>query len=131
MLGRVENTFIDEIRFANRPFADWNKTEKKSKLLEVFSKFDPDVVALLDKVEEDTLKVWELLDMEPLPTWVNEKLALLGDAAHPYLPRKSSYSTLRYLKDWQLMIHVYRPGPRCWPSHGRCSGSCRCPAPGD
>lgn len=49
-------------------------------------------MALLDKVEEDTLKVWELLDMEPLPTWVNEKLALLGDAAHPYLPRKSYFA---------------------------------------
>ncbi|KAB2578789.1 FAD binding domain containing protein [Lasiodiplodia theobromae] len=67
---------------------DWNKTGKKSKLLEVYSKFDPDVVALLDKVDEETLKVWELLDMEPLPTWVNEKLALLGDAAHPYLPHQ-------------------------------------------
>ncbi|OJD34917.1 salicylate hydroxylase [Diplodia corticola] len=67
---------------------DWNKTGRKSKLLEVFAKFDSDLVALLDKAEEDTLKVWELLDMEPLPTWVNEKLALLGDAAHPYLPHQ-------------------------------------------
>ncbi|KAL1636380.1 hypothetical protein SLS58_009873 [Diplodia intermedia] len=67
---------------------DWNRVGRKSKLLEVFNKFDPDLVTLLDKAEDDTLKVWELLDMEPLQTWVNEKLALLGDAAHPYLPHQ-------------------------------------------
>ncbi|KKY16308.1 putative fad binding domain protein [Diplodia seriata] len=67
---------------------DWNRAGRKSKLLEVFNKFDPDLVTLLDKAEDDTLKVWELLDMEPLQTWVNEKLALLGDAAHPYLPHQ-------------------------------------------
>lgn len=59
--------------------------------MDVYSKFNPDLVALLDKAEEDTLKVWELLDLDPLPTWVNDKLALLGDAAHPYLPRKLPY----------------------------------------
>lgn len=35
-----------------------------------------------------SLKVWKLLDMEVLPNWVKGKLALLGDAAHPFLPRK-------------------------------------------
>lgn len=74
---------------------DWNKSGKKSRLLEVYGKFDPDLVALLDKADEETLKVWELLDLEPLPTWVNERLALLGDAAHPYLPRKHHLPFLR------------------------------------
>ncbi|EOD51303.1 putative fad binding domain protein [Neofusicoccum parvum UCRNP2] len=67
---------------------DWSKTGNKGRLLDVYSKFNPDLVALLDKAEEDTLKVWELLDLDPLPTWVNDKLALLGDAAHPYLPHQ-------------------------------------------
>jgi len=26
--------------------------------------------------------------MEKLPTWINNKLALLGDAAHPFLPHQ-------------------------------------------
>jgi len=26
--------------------------------------------------------------MEKLPTWINDKLALLGDAAHPFLPHQ-------------------------------------------
>jgi 2-polyprenyl-6-methoxyphenol hydroxylase-like FAD-dependent oxidoreductase len=45
-------------------------------------------VALLDKAEAKSLKAWELLDMDVLSTWVNDRLALLGDAAHPFLPRK-------------------------------------------
>ncbi len=29
---------------------------------------------------------WALYDREPLPTWSNGRLTLLGDAAHPMLP---------------------------------------------
>src|SRR5439155_9930521 len=29
---------------------------------------------------------WGLYDREPLPTWTNHRLSLLGDAAHPMLP---------------------------------------------
>jgi salicylate hydroxylase len=29
---------------------------------------------------------WALYDREPLPTWTNGRLTLLGDAAHPMLP---------------------------------------------
>ncbi|KAK8163251.1 hypothetical protein BC567DRAFT_200667 [Phyllosticta citribraziliensis] len=60
----------------------------KSKLLEIYKSFDPDMIALLDKAHEETLKVWELLDLLPLETWINERLALLGDAAHPFLPHQ-------------------------------------------
>jgi 2-polyprenyl-6-methoxyphenol hydroxylase-like FAD-dependent oxidoreductase len=57
-------------------------------LLEVYKDFDPSLLALLDKAEAASLKVWELLDMDVLPTWVDGRLALLGDAAHPFLPRR-------------------------------------------
>lgn len=39
------------------------------------------------KVDPAELKVWQLLDMKNLDTWVNQKLALVGDAAHPFTPR--------------------------------------------
>jgi 2-polyprenyl-6-methoxyphenol hydroxylase-like FAD-dependent oxidoreductase len=54
----------------------------------VYKSFDPALVALLAKAEGGSLKVWELLDMDVLPGWVNDRLALLGDAAHPFLPRE-------------------------------------------
>ena len=58
------------------------------KMLEVYKDFDEDAQLLLSKADPSTLKVWKLLDMDKLPTWTNNKLALLGDAAHPFLPRK-------------------------------------------
>jgi len=57
-------------------------------LLNVYKKFDPSLLALLDKADANSLKVWELLTMDDLPTWTKGKLALLGDSAHPFLPRK-------------------------------------------
>lgn len=57
-------------------------------LLKVYENFDPALVNLLGKADASSLKVWELLDMEVLPSWTQDRLALLGDAAHPFLPRK-------------------------------------------
>jgi 2-polyprenyl-6-methoxyphenol hydroxylase-like FAD-dependent oxidoreductase len=42
------------------------------------------------KADPATVKVWQLLDMEKLPSWTSGKLVLLGDAAHPFTPRKST-----------------------------------------
>jgi 2-polyprenyl-6-methoxyphenol hydroxylase-like FAD-dependent oxidoreductase len=36
----------------------------------------------------DTVKLWPLLSLNPLPAWVKGKMVLIGDAAHPMLPRK-------------------------------------------
>jgi 2-polyprenyl-6-methoxyphenol hydroxylase-like FAD-dependent oxidoreductase len=69
--------------------SDWQNQGNLSKMLEVYRDFEPAVLKLLGMADEDTLKVWELLDMEQLPTWTEEKLVLIGDAAHPFTPRKS------------------------------------------
>jgi 2-polyprenyl-6-methoxyphenol hydroxylase-like FAD-dependent oxidoreductase len=66
----------------------WNNQGNHEKMLKVYKDFDPAVLALLKKADAETLKVWKLLDMDVLPTWVNERLALLGDAAHPFLPHQ-------------------------------------------
>ncbi|KAJ2993393.1 hypothetical protein NUW58_g1855 [Xylaria curta] len=67
---------------------DWNSVANKDKLMEVYTKFDESLLALLSKADADTLKVWELLDLDSLSTWVCDRLALLGDAAHPFLPHQ-------------------------------------------
>lgn len=72
----------------SRATGDWNNTTSKSKLLEVYKDFHEDIRAVLEKVDEESLKVWELIDMSPLSTWVCNKLALIGDAAHPFLPHQ-------------------------------------------
>jgi 2-polyprenyl-6-methoxyphenol hydroxylase-like FAD-dependent oxidoreductase len=71
--------------------SDWQNQGNKDKMLEIYKDFEPAVLKLLSMADEETLKVWELLDMEQLPTWTHEKLVLIGDAAHPFTPRKCRY----------------------------------------
>lgn len=66
----------------------WGTTTNLDQLLQVYKGFDPKALALLSKADPATLKVWKLLDMEILPTWTKDRLALLGDAAHPFLPHQ-------------------------------------------
>lgn len=68
--------------------SDWQNQGNIDKMLEIYKDFEPAVLKLLSMADEETLKVWELLDMEQLPTWTHEKLVLIGDAAHPFTPRK-------------------------------------------
>jgi 2-polyprenyl-6-methoxyphenol hydroxylase-like FAD-dependent oxidoreductase len=80
--------------------SDWQNQGNLNKMLEVYKDFEPAVLKLLGMADEETLKVWELLDMEQLPTWTEEKLVLIGDAAHPFTPRKSlSHTISRLLAD--------------------------------
>ncbi|EEU34458.1 uncharacterized protein NECHADRAFT_44489 [Fusarium vanettenii 77-13-4] len=67
---------------------NWSTDANKSILLKVYENFDPALVNLLGKADASSLKVWELLDMEVLPSWTKDRLALLGDAAHPFLPHQ-------------------------------------------
>lgn len=66
----------------------WQETGDKERLLNIYSEFAPSVQAILEKVDAEKLKVWNLLDMETMPSFVEGRLAILGDAAHPFLPRE-------------------------------------------
>jgi 2-polyprenyl-6-methoxyphenol hydroxylase-like FAD-dependent oxidoreductase len=75
----------------------WQNQGNKNKMLEIYKDFEPAVIKLLAMVDEETLKVWELLDMEQLPTWTENRLVLIGDAAHPFTPRKARLSCSKYI----------------------------------
>lgn len=62
----------------------WSAVGDRDELAASFAGWDPRVTYLLEKVE--TCFWWGLYDRKPLATWVNGRLALLGDAAHPMLP---------------------------------------------
>jgi 2-polyprenyl-6-methoxyphenol hydroxylase-like FAD-dependent oxidoreductase len=66
----------------------WQRPGRKSDLLDICKDFDPRVLDALDRVDESELKTWTLLDLEKVPRFWHENLVLLGDAAHPFLPRK-------------------------------------------
>ncbi|KAF4980023.1 hypothetical protein FZEAL_3885 [Fusarium zealandicum] len=66
----------------------WGQGGSKDLLLEVYSDFEPRVRSLLGLADSSELKIWTLLDMERIPSWYKGRLALLGDAAHPFLPHQ-------------------------------------------
>ncbi|KAF2003492.1 FAD/NAD(P)-binding domain-containing protein [Amniculicola lignicola CBS 123094] len=67
---------------------DWQQQAHLGKMLEIYKDFEPALVMLLSMADEETLKVWELLDMEQLPTWTDGQLVCIGDAAHPFTPHQ-------------------------------------------
>lgn len=73
---------------------EWTAADLKADMLEQFKEFHPDAVALLSKASD--IGYWPLFDMPSLKDWVNGRVALLGDAAHPFLPCKNSFPLLHY-----------------------------------
>ncbi|KAK8089721.1 hypothetical protein PG997_004682 [Apiospora hydei] len=70
------------------PSDEWNKQGSLEQVLKVYKDFDPALKQLISKVSPEELKVWQLLDMDKLPSWVRGSVALLGDAAHPFTPHQ-------------------------------------------
>jgi salicylate hydroxylase len=62
----------------------WSAPGDPDVLRREFAGWDPRIGSLLSQVEA-TFR-WALYDREPLPTWTQGRLTLLGDAAHPMLP---------------------------------------------
>lgn len=63
----------------------WTEQTSLSSLRDAFVGWSPQLQQIIDAVEEPVYR-WALYDREPLSTWCNGSVALLGDAAHPMLP---------------------------------------------
>lgn len=70
---------------------EWNHQGDLDRMLQVYKDFEPALLKLLAMAEKDALKVWELLDMPKLPTWTEGRLCCIGDAAHPFTPRRCPF----------------------------------------
>lgn len=84
----IHPTSESQLKDQGEDSSDWQTTGHMDKMLEIFKEFHPAIVKLLSMADQDTLKVWELLDMDQLPTWTEGHLVCIGDAAHPFTPRQ-------------------------------------------
>lgn len=64
----------------------WTASGSKSEMLQTFHDFCPRVQKLLNLVPEGDVLEWKLRVHKPLPHWVDNNAALVGDACHPTLP---------------------------------------------
>ncbi|KAH8688648.1 hypothetical protein BGW36DRAFT_421245 [Talaromyces proteolyticus] len=64
----------------------YDKTVRIEALLHVYKEFSPQLLKVFQKCDPESLKVYPLFDVETLPTFINDRLVLIGDAAHPFTP---------------------------------------------
>lgn len=83
--------WVAEIHAPQPALRDWSRTGRLEDFLPAFADwhFDwLDVPALIRA--SDTILEYPMVDQDPLPRWTHGRLTLLGDAAHPMVPRGSN-----------------------------------------
>lgn len=80
------STTQPDVNFAAAPSATYTTKGSKPQMMEVFGDFCPKVKRMLDLVPDGEVCEWKLRVHEPLPFWVIDQTALVGDACHPTLP---------------------------------------------
>jgi salicylate hydroxylase len=64
----------------------WSIRSSVEELRAEFEGWTPWVLRFMEQVPPNQLFKWGLFDREPLATWTQGRVTLLGDAAHPVLP---------------------------------------------
>lgn len=80
------STTQPDTNFAAATNATYTTRGSKTAMLGVFSDFCPMVQRMLNYIPEGEVCEWKLRVHDPLPTWIHESVALVGDACHPTLP---------------------------------------------
>lgn len=80
------STTQPDTNFAAATNATYTTKGSKKAMLDVFGDFCPMVKRMLDYVPEGEVCEWKLRVHDPLPTWIYDNVALIGDACHPTLP---------------------------------------------
>jgi len=89
--GRQLINWVAEVTTPKYEKRDWNRPGRLEDFLPVYADwhFDwLDVPAMLKAA--DTILEFPMIDQDPLPWWTQGRVTLLGDAAHPMVPRGSN-----------------------------------------
>jgi len=78
----------------------WSIPGEKSDALKDFENWHPTLTTLIENA--DSLNRWALFDRPPLRKWVESRVALMGDAAHPMLPFLAQGAAMAVEDAWVL-----------------------------
>lgn len=103
--------WVVELQTEQRSDREWNRAGRLEDFIEHFAdwKFDfMDVPAMLSSAT--TILEYPMVDQEPLPRWSHGRITLLGDAAHPMIPRGSNGAGQTIL-DARALADAFRATP--------------------
>jgi 2-polyprenyl-6-methoxyphenol hydroxylase-like FAD-dependent oxidoreductase len=89
--NQLLNWVIEVVRPASQLLRDWNRRSRVEEFIHHFENcsFDwLDIPAVLRA--NDAVYEYPMVDQDPLPFWTRGRITLLGDAAHPMMPRGSN-----------------------------------------
>lgn len=93
--GRSCINWIAELRIpeSERPSMDWNRQVDASVFADHFANWKWDWIDIPSVIQgAEAIYEFPLVDKDPLPRWTQERVTLLGDAAHPMYPIGSNGS---------------------------------------
>jgi salicylate hydroxylase len=82
-------TLVNAVAFAQSDAwkgEGWSERVPKEELLALFEGWHPDVRGLAANAPLEGTAKWGMYDRDPLPVWIDGRVGLLGDSAHPMLP---------------------------------------------
>ncbi len=109
------STAQPDVNFAAAPSETYTTKGSKKAMLEVFGDFCPKVQRMLNLVPEGEVCEWKLRVHAPLPTWICESMALVGDACHPTLPHLAQ-GAAQAIEDAAVVAEVLALLPDCSPT---------------
>lgn len=83
--GRIMNV-IGVGQAAQWEAEGWAITAENDEFADAYADFSPEIVAMIRNIPPGELFKWGLRDREPLATWTQGRVTMLGDAAHPMTP---------------------------------------------
>ena len=83
--GSLTN-FVGVVETSGEMDESWTHKGAMADLKADFQNWHPTISTLIENVEPDNLYKWALYDRSPLPRWCQDRVVIIGDAAHPMLP---------------------------------------------
>ena len=127
MFGRYplrHGKVINYVAMAKRDSAgdeSWTARDQVKNVLQEFADWHEDVVEIINATPEDGCFRWSLHTRKALDTWVEGRVTLLGDAAHPMTPFLGMGAVMamedatvlgrcfgKYAPDWDAALAAYQ-----------------------
>jgi salicylate hydroxylase len=93
--GRVSKQWADEA---------WAVPSATDEMLDAYAGWHPGMLHVLSRASE-TYK-WGIYDRDPLDHWVDGRIALLGDAAHPMMPTLAQGAAISIEDGYAVARHI-------------------------